>query len=88
MGAEPPYVAALDLDAETLARWIASGRGKGFTHKLSAETVWLLNRQALADRWHCPPYEVDRWPMYEVVAALRMLEIEAEGEKRRPKKRT
>ena len=60
---------------------------RGLGQNLSPETVWLLNRQAIARAWNCTPVDVEAWPKYEVQTALRMLEIEAEAEKRRPKKR-
>jgi len=60
---------------------------RGLGQNLSAETVWLLNRQALADRWHTTPVAVEAWPAYEQRVALQMLEIESEAEKRRPKRK-
>lgn len=65
---------------------IASDK-RGLAQKFSAETVWLLNRQAIASRWSCTPVEVEAWPFYERQVALKMLEIESTAEKRRPKKR-
>lgn len=58
----------------------------GLTRKFSADTVWLLNRQALADRWHTTPVVVEGWPAYERDVALKLLSIENAAEKRRPKK--
>jgi hypothetical protein len=58
---------------------------RGLGQKLSPDTVWLLNRQTLADRWHTTPVVVEAWPAYERQVALKMLEIESEAEKRRPK---
>ncbi len=60
---------------------------RGLGRDFSPETVWLLNRQTLADRWHTTPVAVEAWPAYERTVALRMLEIEAEAERRRPRKR-
>lgn len=65
---------------------IASDK-RGLGQRFSPETVWLLNRQAIASRWNCTPVEVEAWPAYERAVALKMLEIEAEAERRRPKKR-
>ena len=65
---------------------IASDK-RGLAQRLGEDTIWLLNRQAIASRWNCTPVEVEAWPAYERQVALRMLEIEAEAEKRRPRKR-
>lgn len=60
---------------------------RGLAQKLSADTIWLLNRQAIATRWGCTPVEVEAWPAYEQGIALRMLAIEDEAARRRPKAR-
>lgn len=59
----------------------------GLSDRLSPETAWLLNREAIARRYGCSPVEVESWPAYERDAALEMMSIEAEAERRRPKKR-
>lgn len=53
---------------------------------ISPETIWLLNRQAIARRWNCSPVDVEAWPYYERQVALKMLEIESEAEQGRPKR--
>jgi hypothetical protein len=59
---------------------------RGLAQKFSPETVWLLNRQAIARANNCTPVEVEAWPHYEQQVALRMLQIESDAEKRRPRK--
>jgi hypothetical protein len=54
---------------------------------IAPETIWLLNRDAIARRYGTTPVDVEGWPAYERAIAVRMLAIEAEGEKRRPKQR-
>lgn len=53
----------------------------------SPETRWLLNRDAIAERYGCTPVDVENWPAYEQAVALKMLEIKSEAQKRRPKRR-
>jgi hypothetical protein len=66
--------------------WTASNPA-GFGKDLSTETVWLLNRRNIAQRWGCTPVEVENWPAYEVDVELTLMRAEAEAEKRRPKRK-
>jgi hypothetical protein len=65
--------------------WAASNPA-GFGQKLSPDTVWLLNRRAIAQKWGCSPVEVETWPVWEVAVELQFMQIEAAAEKRKPKK--
>ena len=67
--------------------WLVASNKRGLDQKLSADTIYLLNRQALADRWRTTPVVIESWPAYERDIAMQMMAIEAEAERRRPKNR-
>lgn len=46
---------------------------------------WAYIRRALAERWHCRPWDVDEAPWDEIELELQILELEAEAERARPK---
>lgn len=66
--------------------WAASNSA-GFAHDLSPETIYLLNRRAIAQRWGCSPVDIEKWPQYEYLIELEFMQIEQQAEKRRPKTR-
>jgi hypothetical protein len=62
---------------------MAAPNKDGLTRTFSADTIWLLNRDAIAARYHTTPVVVEQWPMYERDVVLKMMQIEADAEKKR-----
>jgi hypothetical protein len=44
---------------------------------------WAYVRRALAERWHCFPWDVDDAPLDEVLLELKILGIEAKAQQGR-----
>ena len=38
---------------------------------------WAYTRRVIAERWHIPPPDVDRYPWPEILCELRILNLEA-----------
>jgi hypothetical protein len=53
---------------------------------VAPETVWLLQREAIAARYHTDPVTIEAWPAYERRVALHWLTIESEAEKRKTRR--
>jgi hypothetical protein len=44
-------------------------------------------RRAIADRWHCYPWDVDEASVTEVQTEIRLMQLEGEAEAARSKRR-